>query len=71
VVRSPDKPGTADERRRNQPLREMLDEMITLVRSVSRHGSTMSAEDLEYAQERMQWLADEIWQSATRGNEEI
>lgn len=58
------------ERRRNQPLRELLDELVILVRTLSRTAATMSPEDLDYAQERLQWLADEIWQSATRGEEE-
>lgn len=69
--RAPAKPVEEGERRRNQPLRELLDEMIVLVRSLSRNANTMSRDDLDYAQERLQWLADEIWQSATRGEEQL
>jgi hypothetical protein len=66
---SPKKGDKEPERRRNQPLRELLDELVVLVRTVSRNGQNMTPEDLEYAQERLQWLADEIWQSATQGGE--
>lgn len=55
------------ERRANVTLRELLDEMIELARHVSRNGRGMSADELTYARERMQWLADEIWDAATKG----
>ena len=57
------------ERRRNVALRELLDELIELSRHLSHHARTMSATDLEYARERMEWLADEIWDQVTRAGD--
>ena len=54
------------DRRRNQPLRELLDEMIALARDLANHGAEMGSTELEYAHERMEWLAGEIWEQATR-----
>ena len=56
----------AGERRHNQTLRELLDELIVMVRVVSRTSSQMSPDELAYAQQRMEWLADEVWRSATQ-----
>lgn len=61
----PDPAGKASERRQNQTLRELLDELITLVRSVSRAAPKMKSDELSYAQQRMEWLVDEIWRNAT------
>ena len=55
-----------DDRRRNQPLRELLDEMIELARHLSNDSAQLSPAELEYAHERMEWLAGEIWEQATR-----
>lgn len=55
-----------DERRRNQPLRELLDEMIELARQLSHEAGSLPPAELEYAHERMEWLAGEIWEQATR-----
>ena len=52
------------ERRANRQLREVLDELVDHVRSVARNATTMSREELEYAQERLEWLAEEVWRSA-------
>lgn len=49
------------ERRSNATLRELLDELVQHVRQVSQHAREMPREDLEHAQERLEWLADEIW----------
>ncbi len=51
-----------DERRRNVGLRELLEELIEHVRNVAAHAREMPQSDLEYAQDRLEWLADEIWQ---------
>ncbi len=51
-----------DERRRDVGLRELLDELIEHVRNVATHAREMPQPDLEYAQDRLEWLADEIWQ---------
>ncbi len=58
------------ERRQKRVLREVVDELIDLVREVSRNAPEMGAADLEYAQERLQWLADEIWRLALEGGDE-
>jgi hypothetical protein len=55
----------AAERRVNRALREVLDELVEHVRYVARNVQTMSKQDLEYAQERLEWLADEVWRAAT------
>ncbi len=51
-----------DERRRDLAMRELLDELLQHVRNIAAHGRTMPQADLEYAQDRLEWLADEIWQ---------
>ena len=43
-------------------LRELLEELIQHVRNVAAHAREMPQTDLEYAQDRLEWLADEIWQ---------
>jgi hypothetical protein len=54
-----------DERRVNRELREVLDELVEHVRYVARNVRAMSKQDLEYAEERLEWLADEVWRAAT------
>ncbi len=51
-----------EERRRDAALRELLDELLEHVRNVAAHAREMPQTDLEYAQDRLEWLADEIWQ---------
>ncbi len=51
-----------DERRGNPLLRDLLDELVEHVRTVARSATVMTREDLEHAQDRLEWLADEIWQ---------
>lgn len=58
-----------DERRGNRDLREVLDELIEHVRYVARNVGALSKQDLEYAEERLEWLADEVWRSATGGRD--
>ncbi len=55
----------SDERRINRALREVLDALVEHVRYVARNAHTMSRQDLEYAQERLEWLADEVWRATT------
>jgi hypothetical protein len=57
------------ERRANPGLRECLDELISHVRHVVRDVKTMSQQDLEYAQERLEWLAEEVWRAALDGRD--
>ena len=66
----PDAQPNDSERRQNVGLRELLDEMIELVRRVSREAPTLGPGELEYAQQRIEWLADEIWEEiATKARE--
>ena len=51
-----------DERRRDPLLRDLLDELVDHVRNVAQGATVMRREELEYAQDRLEWLADEIWQ---------
>ena len=52
------------ERRANRELREVLDELVEHVRYVARNVKTMSQGQLDYAEERLEWLADEVWRTA-------
>lgn len=56
-----------EERRRNFELRERVDEVIHLARELSRRATSMSRPELEEAAARLEWLAEEIWESATQG----
>lgn len=65
-----DQPSSRPEDRREKLiLREVVDDFIAHVREVSRRGSDMSPEEIEYASQRMQWLADEVWQLALKGED--
>jgi hypothetical protein len=52
------------ERRRNLTLREVLDELLEHTRDIARRAKEMTPQELEYAQQRLQWLADEVWRVA-------
>ncbi|MDH4043406.1 MAG: hypothetical protein OEY20_10215 [Gemmatimonadota bacterium] len=54
----------SDERRTQRVLREALDELVQHVRVVRRTLPTMAPHEIEYAQERLEWLADEVWRIA-------
>ncbi len=51
-----------DERRGDPLLRDLLDELVEHVRNVAQSAAVMPREELEYAQDRLEWLTDEIWQ---------
>ena len=53
------------ERRHNRPLREVLDELLSHTRDIARRAKTMTPAELDYAQQRLEWLADEVWRVAT------
>jgi len=55
----------APERRQNRPLREVLDELLSHAREIARRAKSMSPAELDYAQQRLEWLADEVWRVAT------
>jgi hypothetical protein len=57
-------PGASD-RRRNRPLREVLDELLSHTREIARRAKTMTPAELDYAQQRLEWLADEVWRLST------
>ena len=56
-----------DERRHNRSLREVLDDLLQHSREVARRAKTMTAAELDYAQQRLEWLADEVWRAASGG----
>ena len=58
------------ERRHNPTLRELLNELVEHVRDIARRAKTMSTGELEYAQQRLEWLADEVWRMATEEGED-
>jgi len=58
--------GTESERRRNPELRDLLDELLALVRHLSHRAETLTAAETEYARHRLEWLADEIWANLAR-----
>ena len=58
-------PRPGGERRVNRPLREVLDELLGHTREIARRAKTMSPAELDYAQQRLEWLADEVWRVAT------
>lgn len=53
------------ERRNNRPLREVLDDLLEHARQIARNAKQMAPDELEYAQQRLEWLADEVWRVAT------
>jgi hypothetical protein len=53
------------ERRTNRPLREVLDEFLAHARELARRAKDMAPPELDYAQQRLEWLADEVWRVAT------
>jgi hypothetical protein len=55
------------ERRSNRSLRELLDELIVHAREIARRAKRMTPAELDYAQQRLEWLADEVWRIATGG----
>jgi hypothetical protein len=57
--------GATPERRQNYTLREILEELVSHARDVAGRAKSMSPEELERAQERLEWLADEVWRVAT------
>jgi hypothetical protein len=55
------------ERRRNAELRERLDEMVELARHLCREATKMSVDELEEARQRIEWLAEQVWETAVYG----
>ncbi|HXQ28405.1 MAG TPA: hypothetical protein VN848_03980 [Gemmatimonadales bacterium] len=63
--KTPTPNASAAERRFNRSLREVLDDLVAHTRELARRSDTMSPAELDYAQQRLQWLADEVWRAAT------
>jgi len=59
------KPKSTPERRRNASLREVLEELIGHARTIARRAKEMTPEEMDYSQQRLEWLADEVWRVAT------
>lgn len=57
--------GPPPERRHNYTLREILEEFVGHARDVATRTPSMTADELEQAQQRLEWLADEVWRIAT------
>ena len=64
---APSDASAGHERRHNLELRERLDQIMDLARHLYRSASDMSREELEEARERIEWLAQEIWEAAVYG----
>jgi hypothetical protein len=58
-------PRPRSERRSNRPLREVLDDLLSHAREIVRRAKEMSPAESDYAQQRLEWLADEVWRVAT------
>jgi hypothetical protein len=61
-------PPTPDERRTKVALREVLNELVEHVRWLSRDLPRLSTDQLDYAQDRLEWLADEVWRLTVDGD---
>ena len=61
----PEETPSPSERRSNHALREVLDELIDHVRSIAASREQMPPSEVEYAQQRLEWLADELWRLST------
>ena len=55
------------ERRSNRSLREVLDDLLAHTRDIARRAKQMTPAELDYAQQRLEWLADEVWRLSTGG----
>ena len=53
------------DRRRNHELREVLDDLIDHIREFVRKRDELSPSEIEYAQQKLEWLADEAWRLAS------
>jgi hypothetical protein len=46
-------------------LREVLEDLLGHTREIVRRAKAMTPAELDYAQQRLEWLADEVWRLAT------
>jgi hypothetical protein len=43
----------------------VLDELLSHAREIARRAKSMTPAELNYAQQRLEWLGDEVWRAAT------
>jgi hypothetical protein len=43
----------------------VLDDLLSHAREIARRAKSMTPAELDYAQQRLEWLADEVWRVAT------
>jgi len=55
---------TRPERRANRELREVLDDLLDYVRHITRNVKEMNPQEVQFAEERLEWLAEEVWRAA-------
>jgi len=60
-------PRPRTERRSNRPLREVLDDLLTHARDIVRRAKEMSPAELDYAQQRLEWLRARVRPGAAGG----
>lgn len=58
------------ERRNNRTLREVLDELVDHVRHIARNVPAFTPDEMAFAQQRLEWLAEEVWRAAVEGDED-
>src|SRR3989475_12129185 len=61
------RPKARAERRQNRPLREVLEDLLGHAREIARRAKEMTPAELDYAQQRLEWLADEVWRGGPGG----
>src|SRR5256885_16331417 len=60
-------PRARAERRQNRPLREVLDDLLGHAREIARRAKAMTPAELDYAQQRLEWLAGGGWRGGPGG----
>lgn len=63
--KGPHPPPREPERRRNLTLREILEEFVAHARDIAARTAAMTPDERDEAQERLEWLADEVWRLAS------
>ena len=58
-------PRVQPERRRRTALREAVQDLLQHVRGIADGARTMTDDERSYAEERLEWLADEVWRTMT------
>lgn len=53
------------ERREHFELRDTVQDLLEHVRMLAHRARELPPDELDYAQERLEWLADEVWRALT------